>query len=88
MGNTVWTGHGQGLHWSRKVVRVVLEAVEGRINTAKDCRIVRQMKLRHYVIDFGRFSWGFEKMLVPSLVKVVFRAGFMTYHCSLLKVSM
>ena len=41
-------GRGQGVHWSSKVVRVVLGAVEGRINTVQDCHIVKG-KLRRNV---------------------------------------
>ena len=33
VGSMVWTRRGQGLHRSSKAVRVVLEAVEGRIRT-------------------------------------------------------
>ena len=84
----VGTGHGRGVHWSSKAVRVVLEAVEGRISTVQNCHIARMMKLRFDAMIFGRFCWGFEKMMVPSSVKEVFRGRFRTYWFSLLKVSM
>ena len=76
--------HGQGVHWSSKAMRVVPEAVEGKINTLQDCHIIRMMKLPYDVMLFGSISSGFEKMLVPYLAQVAFRACLRTYYCSLL----
>ena len=41
VGSTVGTGHGQGVHWSSKAVRVVLEALEWITNTVQDCHIAK-----------------------------------------------
>ena len=38
-GSMVETGRGQGMHWSSKVVRVVLEVVQGSISTLKACHM-------------------------------------------------
>ena len=43
VGSMIETGREQDTHWRSKAVRVVLEAVEGRVNTPQDCLIIRKM---------------------------------------------
>ena len=38
VGYTVGTGHGTGGHWNSKAVRIVPEAIEGRISTVQDSK--------------------------------------------------
>ena len=43
VGNMVETRFGKDVHWSSKVVRVVLEVLQGSINILPACQIVRKM---------------------------------------------
>ena len=80
VGDMVKTWCGQDVLRSRKVVRAMPEDVGGGVGTLQECHIAAKT---NYVVTsrfFQPFCWGFETMLDPSSVKVVFRACFRTFH--------